>query len=156
MVCVVLTPPTYMVSAQVQDMSTPSHPRNSAVATLAPLRSVRGTEAAMTTATKPAKAGSSSPFSAGMERELDRFVMSRPRDRYSDGGSNAIVREAQRRAWRRAISEQKRKAAADERKLDALEVNHTCNLKVRPALMRKFCAIFVRNCLSQNNKKRYL
>lgn len=95
----------------------------------------------MTTTAAPEKAGSSSPFSVGMERELDRFVMNRPRDRYSDGSGNAVVREAQRRAWRRAISEQKRKAAEDERKLDDLEVNHMhaymCNLEVRRALMRK-------------------
>lgn len=112
----------HMFLAQVQDSFTPSHSRKSAVATLAPFRSVGGTTTVMTTKTEIAKPGSSSPFSVGMERELDRFVTSRPRDRYSDGGSNAVVREAQRRAWRRALSEQKRKAAADERKLDALEV----------------------------------
>ena len=48
--------------------------------------------------------------------------MSQPEDRYSGGTSTDIVREAQRRARRRAFLEQKRKAAADERKSEDLEV----------------------------------
>lgn len=46
-----------------------------------------------------------------MERELDMFVMSRPQDR-DDGGNTAAVREAQRRARRRALSQRKLDAAA--------------------------------------------
>lgn len=57
-----------------------------------------------------------------MERQLDVFVMSRPDDRYS-GGSAAIVREAQRRARRRAFLKQKRQATADERNSEDLEVS---------------------------------
>ncbi len=64
----------------------------------------------------------SSPFSVGIERELDMFVMSRPEDGGSRGGCTAVVREAQRRARRRALSERKRKAAAHEKKLEDLEV----------------------------------
>lgn len=65
----------------------------------------------------------SSPFSVGMERELDMFVLSRPEDGYNRGGDTAVVREAQRRARRRALSERKRTAAARERKMEDLEVS---------------------------------
>lgn len=54
---------------------------------------------------------SPSPFSAGMERELDMFVMARPENR-NDGGNSAVVREAQRRARRRAQLQRKRDEAA--------------------------------------------
>lgn len=70
----------------------------------APFGSVGETAAARATS-------SPSPFSAGMERELDMFVMSRPQDR-DDGGNTAAVREAQRRARRRALLQRKLDAAA--------------------------------------------
>lgn len=126
-------------SQQAKWVAAPPPPPTSARPALAPFGSVGGTAMPATTARAtavpaanmtpirpsapaPAIAGSSSPFSAGMERQLGMFVMSPPEDRYSGSGSSAIVREAQRRARRRAFSEQKRKAAAEERKSEDLEV----------------------------------
>jgi len=109
-------------------------------AVLAPFGSVGGTAAAtmaratatvapVAQATESAPEGVkalTSPFSLGMERELEMFVLSRPEDGHgSRGGCTAVVREAQRRARRRALSERKRKAAARERKLEDLEVRMT-------------------------------
>lgn len=123
-------------SEQGEDVPASPPPPKSMASVLAPFGSVGGTVAATMAretatavpaaqATEPAPKGVkalSSPFSAGMERELDMFVMSRPEDGYSRGGCSAVVREAQRRARRRALSERKRKAAARERKLEDLEV----------------------------------
>lgn len=132
-------------SLQAKDVAAPPPPPHNARAAVAPFGSVGGTTVPANTAwatasasetkTVPTKAPAPAPaqakrvsssrpfFNAGMERQLDMFVMSRPEDRYSGGGgSAAIVREAQRRARRRAFLEQKRKAAADERKAEGLEV----------------------------------
>lgn len=58
-----------------------------------------------------------------MERELDMFVMSRPQNR-DDSGNTAAVREAQRRARRRALLQRKLDAAAGgDQRVDASEVS---------------------------------
>ena len=52
------------------------------------------------------------------------FVMSRPQDR-DEGGDTAAVRDAQRRARRRALSRRKLDTAAGDQKLNASEVGLT-------------------------------
>ncbi|CAM9916221.1 unnamed protein product [Scytosiphon promiscuus] len=104
------------VSSSVRDASTrkvmhdvvSSLPPNNAKVIPAPFGSVG--ETPTLSASAPTRAGSPSPFSAGMERQLDTFAMSRPGA--GKGCNTAVVRGAQRRARRRARNT--RRNAEDE------------------------------------------
>ncbi|CBN76751.1 hypothetical protein Esi_0000_0565 [Ectocarpus siliculosus] len=114
-----------LAPSKVECSFTPVPPPQSATMAPAPFGSVGETPKPAVTMSAGDRAppsrttGPPSPFSAGMERELDVFVMSRPKDK--SGMSSAVVLEAQRRARRRALSMQKRKTAEEERKAGALE-----------------------------------
>ncbi|CAM9624322.1 unnamed protein product [Ectocarpus sp. 12 AP-2014] len=114
-----------LAPSKVECSFTPVPPPQSATTAPAPFGSVGETPQPAATMSAGDKApparttGPPSPFSAGMERELDMFVMSRPKDKSSR--SSAVVLEAQRRARRRALSMQKRNTAEEERKAGALE-----------------------------------
>ncbi|CAM9248345.1 unnamed protein product [Ectocarpus fasciculatus] len=114
-----------LAPSKVDCSFTPAPPPQSTSKAPAPFGSVGETPKPAVTVpagdrAQPARTtGPPSPFSAGMERELDMFVMSRPKDK-SDRTSAAVL-EAQRRARRRALSTQKRKTAEEEQKAGALE-----------------------------------
>ncbi|CAM9631154.1 unnamed protein product, partial [Hapterophycus canaliculatus] len=93
----------------------PSSPPNNARPTPAPFGSVGETPTLSDLAST--KGTSPSPFSTGIEEKLDVFVMSRPGGR--KGSNTATVRDAQRRARRRA--QKTRRTAEKEQRADPTE-----------------------------------
>lgn len=90
--------------SQVKTNPRPSPPTSAA--DLAPFGSVGETVTA--------NAKTKNPFNIGMERDFDTFVKSQP-EGISDDGSTATIREAQRRARRRALSQRKLETTIDEK-----------------------------------------
>lgn len=94
-----------------------SEPTPSQGTALAPFGSVGQTN------TDTTKTSSRSPSSGGIDLPSGLFMQSQPRDREHDGSDSIVaVREAQRRARRRAALQRNRDFLGEEEKTKALRV----------------------------------